>query len=608
MPNIQSLYDPDREETINFDLDNPKQKEVYEREKIRLSGSKKSNKPEFLSGEDIKNRLAGGALGAASGGFFGGVPGAVIGGLGGAAFPPEDATDIGMLAVGGQGAGAFAKGTGQLLKNAPNKVRTIAQMLSGMAYQGGENALVKSIKGQNPMPTTAGELANIAAGGLPGIFTNMDKTPSARSNKVLSAMGMVEEGNPSQNRDLSKKGSELIRKVEQEQQNNAKFTINLEDQIKDYKRRDVDMSKHKATLQGKKAALIEDTKTQREIVKQTYDVDKANYDKSLMEVQNKIKDGERMIGELDDQIKRTGDMSLGQRRSEILQQTLADKIQVDKLKSDFINRTIQKAEDLQFDPKVLQANKTLRNNIIQINREKEEVKGLIQETQDKIGRGEFGNLEIANLFKRNSPANGGTAEGLIDDLLGQNPQVIKDFLEHYSNKNKGEIMRGAILQRIVSQSFDPQTNSLGGGMSYFAKNGKGNITDRLEHVLGSREKAENVERSFQEVADSAERILKNKLSSQLGAIIGTGLVFTAASLWDERKSGLDKAKHIVAGELGTLAYLKWGTLLNKMASSPAFNKVFTEWMKDGAPSSMLQKGSYLMSQLRDLTFEVPTSY
>ncbi len=588
-------------ENVPLDLDDPEDKAIYD-EAIKKGTIKETKeKPEFLSKEDLKNRLAGGALGATSGGFMGGVPGALIGGAAGAIFPPEDMVDVGIMVGGGPAAGKVSKLISGLTKNASNLVKGGSQVLGGMTYGAGENALSKGLRGQDPKPTSASELAGIVMGGIPGLFTNMSgmkKTPAARTAKAFGTQ------NPSENYKILERGSKSLDAAREAQQEASDFTINLEKEINRLKGESSTIAKTEKKIQGQLSKRDYKQKVQDRNLEKSFNAEKTQFKESIRVMENELNDGKRIIGELDNQMKANPyDTSLIQRKKEITDQLLLKEMDIEQARKDFSLKEIEKFEAGKIDPQQLKSNTTLKDNFVRIQQRQQDIKKEILETEQKIQGGEFGNLALNNLFKRNSQEAGKSTEDLFDDLIGQNPQVIKDFFEHYQNKGKDSMMREAIVQHIMQNSFDPVTNSVGNGFTYLKQAGKGNVIDRMQHIFGDRDTAERVVNSFKEISESADRITKNRISSTMVGTVGTGLAFNIGALLSGH--GLKKAASVAGGEAATLAYLKWGTLLNKMASSKKFNDAFKDWMTEGATKEILEKNQYLLSQIRELSYTIP---
>ena len=586
-------------ENVPLDLDDPEDRAIYEEAvKKGTIEKEKDKKPEFLSREDLLRRAVSGGAGY----LVGNIPGAIAG----AAFPPEDLTDFGLMLGGGAAAGKVSQLIKGLTKNAPNIVKAGSQVLGGMGYGTAENALAKKLKGTEGslLPTSGSELAGIAMGGIPGLFTNTASSPAARTANLMERIHPTGKPNPSQNERMVEKGRGLLQTVEDAQKEEIKFSTNLADAIKEYRGEARTIKKTEIKAKAQIAKNQQKAKEGRQETKLNEVVQKTEFRQNKERIQSEVKDFERQVGEMDEMLKKNpANQELFQRRQALMDEALVRKMDLDQMQKQRDLQEIQNLEAMKVDPKKAAANKTLRENIVRIQGRKEELKQAIEDTQSAIEKGSFGNLEISNLFKMNKPPNGNT-ETLLDTLLGQNPSVIQNFMEHYKNKGKGDLMRGAILQHIVEKSYDPQTNSLGGGFRYLTSENKGNVVERLEQVLGNRDEAERVVKSFKEVSEAAQRITKNKISSSLAGTVGTGMVFSMAEL-ASGGSGLKKALHISMGEGGVLAYLKWGTLLNKMASSEKFNKQFTEWMRNGAPAEMLKQNEYLLSQIRELGYTMP---
>lgn len=589
---------------FEYDMNDPEDASLYEQNKQvkgaldpdEIAKNPSSEDGGFFSKEGQIKRLGSAAMMGFPAGLMGGPAAGVAAGLGAYAFPPEDMVDVGIGLAGGPLAGKVSSLTRGALKNSGKAANVFGQIMTGAGYGTAENAISKAIK--NPkqtmekpsslLPTSPQELLSVALqGGLAGMGANMEKTPSAISARKFPGT----ETNPSKLSEAIEKNKDKLKPIDQEIDDEAIFIKDLDDKIQDYKTRRYDTKERKLELEAKRENIqasqeYKKAKQSTVVAKEQQDIiaQRENVKESLFELSNqesRLKDGyTRGIVTSED---------FAQQSKQLFDQRKALRTQLKDLAVQREGITVQKMANNEIPLDIQRANTAIRNNIIRLRREDLKLGKAIDDTKREIDLGSMKDAELGSIFK-----NSKSKEELIDKVMGSSPAAMKKFFSYYDQKGLGTDMREAFLQRIAMESFDPQTNSFGNGVSYITDKIKGNATEKLGNIFGDIKKADKFIQDFKEINEAMSKIKSNQLKSSFFANLGLAAAFTIG--------GRPAAGKILATEGGTLLWMKWGTLLNKMASSPKFNSLFKDWMKDGASAEFLKKSDYLLSQLREMGY------
>lgn len=592
---------------FEYDMNDPEDASLYEQNKQvkgaldpdEIAKNPSSEDGGFFSKEGQIKRLGSAAMMGVPAGLMGGPAAGVVAGLGAYAFPPDDMVDVGIGLAGGPLAGkasSLAKGA---LKNSGKAAKVFGQIMTGGAYGTAENAISKAIK--NPqqamekpsslLPTSPQELLSIALqGGLAGMGANMEKTPSAISTRKYPGAS-VEGTNPSKLSRELEKGKDLLKPIDQAIDDEAAFIKNIDDKIQDYKTQRYETKERKLDLEAKRENIQASqeykkakqstvvAQEQQDIIAQRENVKESLFDLSNQE--SRLKEGyTRGVVTSED---------FAQQSKQLFEQRKALRTQLKDLAVQKEGITVQKMINNEIPLDIQRANTAIRNNIIRLRREDLKLGRAIDEAKREIDLGSMKDAELGSIFKNTK-----SKEELIDKVMGSSPAAMKKFFSYYDQKGLGTDMREAFLQRIVMESYDPQTNSFGNGISYITDKIKGNATEKLGNIFGDIKKADKFIQDFKEINEAMSKIKSNQLKSSFFANLGLAAAFTIG--------GRPAAAKILATESGTLLWMKWGTLLNKMASSPKFNSLFKDWMKEGASAEFLKKSDYLLSQLREMGY------
>jgi len=589
-------------DTVVFDLDDPRQKKRYEEE---LAKQNKTPEKETTIQDRLMGALKMGAIGTASGAAFGGggaVPGGVGGAISGFIAPPEKPSDYIIGALGGAGAAGTATTAAKAAAKAGGgrTVNVLAQMLGGTGWGLAENTAGKIIdnpsRAKDPMSLapTPGELAGaVLQGGLGGMFANMGKTPSAQT-----AMQMG-ESNPSKLRRIIEEGDskldptrEVKRTFDQLPEQVAAAKAQQLEQIALNKKNEIQqkatLGKSKAVNAMEKANEVKDLSIENLQATTTRDT-----------LTSHRKQVEQHLSDIEADIKKNG--KTPEREAAKAQAlSMIDNFdnQLNQHADEALNRAKQKVETLKFTPEEIQREKVIRDNIAKTQKELVDRQTSLKMIEHKIQDGTFADPQIASLFKRHSGAKGTNTESLIDDLMTQDPKTIKSYFDAFQSQGPKAVQaqKDAVLQRIMAESFDPQSNSFANGLSYFSKIG-GNPRERLAQVIG-KDEADRLLPTIEEIAKTATNFNPGSLKGHAVNLSASALYFMI-----KHPNATDLGTAYAAATAGHLIKANWGPLLNKLASSEKFNSAFKDWMKNGASAEILKKSDYLMSQLRDLGAE-----
>lgn len=594
-------------EEIPLDLNDPRDKAMYdEAVKAGKTPKKKAEpkqEPKFLSSEDIRDRILGVVGGAGLGFATGGTPNAVIQGVSGGIFPPRDATDWALMAAGGPIAGKASQLTKQATKNAKPFVRNLAQMLQGSVYAGMETTAAKAMrdpegvmKDPSKLKPTGTDLLSMAAQGLTGaLFANAPYSPSAQSaNKVQDFNPNYPKKDPSKIEEALRGGAPLFEPARQQQEKAQQAVKDIDEKIAEYTQEGFRLDKKKVTTERKltRQENLDRRDRQNKLVELNVEDKQANLTReNLLQQRDEL---EKELENIHAEVKASGAVSpygSYMERAKIADQNKFEiEKQLKQMQLDAAARSIDKEALKKVD--YSRASETLKDNIARIEAERINLQSVMDKAEREKNLGIFKNAELSALFTKNR-----SAEEMIDDLLGQNPKTIKDAMDYFHQNKQGGTFREAVLQHILERSYDPGTNSFANGMAYLKQAGKGHPVERLTHIMGDVKLAEKVVKDFDDIAKAADKITKNPVSRSALFTTAQGLGFVLAD------PASKKAQNILSANASTLVWFKWGTLMNKMASSPKFNAAFKDWMEKGASAEILKSSDYLMSQLREMGYQ-----
>lgn len=592
MPKV-SIFDPDINDDVLFDLDKPEQKRKYE--EIKSKSKKESGERSTL--DKIIHHGGSALMGGVVGGLTGGPVGAGLGAVTGGLFPPEDPVDLASMIVGGKLPAAGAKLGSKIAAKSGKLVNALTQGAGAMVGSFGENAIEKALRNPSQimkqpseaLPSMMEGVMGATQGMLGAAGANMTRTPAAETNRRFG----YGTKDPSKNAQLVREGGKDLDVIREERAAFNQRKSDLEKTIAGYETTKDDLSKRKIELETrqKKNELKQDyEKTNKDVVFDVADSE-ASTQKQLM--QREVDSLKEKLKNLDSTIDRNIFPADYNRAKEQLSNAILQKeeeITTNIKKAGSI--AVDKIQSGQIPQAALQSESTIIDNIRRIKKDEVDLNTAIRETRREIEAGEFGNAEIASIFR-----DADNAESIVERVLNKDPKTIKDFMNYMDSKGKLDLTREAILQSIVSKSYDPKTNSFGRGFDYLQTAGIGAPIERLAQIYGDVDKAKKLVSDFSEISEAAKRIAKNYADPRTAFTTATSLAFLMSG------HNPEKAAKIAAGETMALSWIKWGTILNKMASSPKFNKAFKDWMDNGASTEVLKASGYLFAELRSMAHD-----
>lgn len=600
-------------EPFEYDMNDKEDASLYEQNK-KVKGAfdpdeaakpKSSTEDEgFFSLKEQGRRLKGAIIPGVVGGLTGGVPGAAIGAASGYASPAEDLVDLGIGVAGGPIAGKASSTVKGLMKNAGKASNFFGQMMTGGAYGAAENAVSKALKNpqeamKNPSslaPNSPQEFLSIAMQGLlPAGVSNMGSTPSAISTRKYPGAS-IEGTDPSKLAQNLTKGKDALKAVDQAVDSEGKFVLEMGEEIEKYSKRQQTASERNLKLKDKVRRNLDDVEIERNKNKSI--ISQKQFDIKTQErtIEDEIEFFNETKSAIEDSYSKgiTTSADYAQQSKQLLDDIKLRKTQLKDLEIQKAQTLVETVQNNQVPLDVLRQNSRIADIVAKNEGQKLRLNRAIDDTKRQINMGTFQDAELSKIFK-----NSKSTEEIIDSVFSSSPSTMKNFFSHYEKKGLGTDMKEAFLQRMAMESYDPQTNSFGNGITYITDKIKGNATEKLSNIFGDVHKADKFIQDFKEINDAMKLIKNNQLKSSLLANLGTAAAFVI--------SGHNPvvATKVLAGEAASLVWLKWGTLLNKMASSPKFNSAFKDWMKDGASAEVLKKSDYLLSQLRESGYEQP---